>query len=79
MEKPIFDITNLKKSILALSEFIMELKIGGRASTALAQIKNKDYKSVFTSSPKYRKKKIVLMGICCNSKDVSVKDYKIYT
>ena len=71
--KGISDIVALTSNTI----YVMELKVGGTASSALNQIKKKDYPSIYVNNPKYRGKKIVLMGICFNGSDASVKDSRI--
>lgn len=58
--------------------YIMELKLDLEdASTALDQIKNKDYSSIFVNNPQYKKKPIVMMGLSFRSSDASLIDCKI--
>ena len=55
----------------------MELKVNGSAKKALSQIKDKEYVNLYKNKAKYKKKKIVTMGISFNSKDATVKELTI--
>ncbi len=52
----------------------MELKVDGSAKKALDQIKNKEYENLYKNKARYKKKRIVRMGISFNGKDATVKE-----
>ena len=68
--KGITDIVAITKDTI----YIMELKVDGSAKKALSQIKDKEYVNLYKNKAKYKKKKIVIMGISFNGKDATVKD-----